>query len=100
MAQLDVVHAGFDGLRVTVEPAIPDDLAAALTEAKRQAASRNDPVPITYGGIAGVIITLLFFYLTGAAIIFGAEINAAIERLVPGSGARAQKPAPGPIEEF
>jgi membrane protein len=55
---------------------------------------------ITYGGIAGVIITLLFFYLTGAAIIFGAEINAAIERLVPGSGARAQKPAPGPIEEF
>lgn len=52
---------------------------------------------ITYGGIAGVIITLLFFYLTGAAIIFGAEINAALERLVPGSGARPQKPPP---EEF
>ena len=28
---------------------------------------------------SGVIITLLFFYLTGAAIIFGAEINAALE---------------------
>lgn len=36
---------------------------------------------VTYGGIAGVIVTLLFFYLTGAAIIFGAEINAALERL-------------------
>ncbi|MFT4792530.1 MAG: membrane protein [Paracoccaceae bacterium] len=47
---------------------------------------------VTYGGIAGVIITLLFFYLTGAAIILGAEINAALERLVPGSGARPVKP--------
>lgn len=55
---------------------------------------------LTYGGIAGVIVTLLFFYLTGAAIIFGAEINAALERLVPGSGARVQKPAAGPLEEF
>ena len=35
---------------------------------------------VTYGGIAGIIITLLFFYLTGAAIIYGAEVNAAIER--------------------
>ncbi len=33
---------------------------------------------ITYGALAGVIITLLFFYVTGASIIFGAEINAAI----------------------
>jgi membrane protein len=31
---------------------------------------------ITYGTLAGVIVTLLFFYLTGAAIIFGAEVNA------------------------
>jgi membrane protein len=33
---------------------------------------------LTYGALAGVIATLLFFYLTGAAIIFGAEINAAL----------------------
>jgi membrane protein len=33
---------------------------------------------ITYGALAGVIATLLFFYLTGATIIFGAEINAAL----------------------
>ncbi len=31
---------------------------------------------VTYGTLAGVIVTLLFFYLTGAAIIFGAEVNA------------------------
>ncbi len=33
---------------------------------------------ITYGALAGVIITLLFFYVTGAAIIFGAELNSAL----------------------
>ncbi|MFS4439037.1 YihY/virulence factor BrkB family protein [Paracoccaceae bacterium GXU_MW_L88] len=33
---------------------------------------------LTYGSIAGVIVTLLFFYITGAIIIFGAEVNAAI----------------------
>lgn len=33
---------------------------------------------ITYGALAGVIVTLLFFYLTGAVIIFGAEFNAAV----------------------
>jgi membrane protein len=33
---------------------------------------------VTYGALAGVIITLMFFYLTGATIIFGAEYNAAL----------------------
>lgn len=33
---------------------------------------------LTYGAFAGVIVVLLFFYLTGAAIIFGAEVNAAL----------------------
>ncbi|MEX2519425.1 MAG: YihY/virulence factor BrkB family protein [Paracoccaceae bacterium] len=32
---------------------------------------------VTYGAFAGVIITLLFFYLTSAVVIFGAEVNAA-----------------------
>jgi membrane protein len=36
---------------------------------------------VTYGTLAGVIITLMFFYLTGAVIIFGAEVNAAMHRL-------------------
>ncbi len=33
---------------------------------------------ITYGTLSGVIITLMFFYITGGTIIFGAEINAAM----------------------
>jgi membrane protein len=38
---------------------------------------------VTYGTLAGVIITLMFFYLTGATIIYGAELNAALHRLAP-----------------
>lgn len=34
---------------------------------------------ITYGTLAGVIASLLFFYMTGAIFIFGAEINAALD---------------------
>ncbi len=33
---------------------------------------------VTYGALAGVILTLLFFYVAGAAIIFGAEVNATL----------------------
>lgn len=33
---------------------------------------------VTYGALAGVIVVLLFFYITGATIIYGAEVNAAI----------------------
>ncbi len=38
---------------------------------------------VTYGTLAGVIITLMFFYLTGATIIFGAEVNAALNQIGP-----------------
>ena len=38
---------------------------------------------ITYGTLAGVIITLMFFYLTGLTIIFGAEVNAALNHMGP-----------------
>lgn len=33
---------------------------------------------LTYGGLAGVIITLLFFYLVGLGLVFGAHLNAAL----------------------
>lgn len=33
---------------------------------------------LTYGAFAGVIVTLLFFYLTGAVLIYGAEVNGAL----------------------
>jgi membrane protein len=36
---------------------------------------------VIYGTLAGVIITLMFFYLTGATIIYGAEVNAALNRI-------------------
>jgi membrane protein len=38
---------------------------------------------VTYGTLAGVIITLMFFYITGVAVIFGAEFNAALNRMHP-----------------
>ena len=33
---------------------------------------------LTYGSLAGVIITLIFFYLVGLGVVIGAEINAAL----------------------
>jgi membrane protein len=36
---------------------------------------------VTYGTLAGVIITLMFFYFTGATIIYGAEVNAALNQM-------------------
>ena len=47
---------------------------------------------VTYGTLAGVIVTLLFFYLTGLALIFGAEVNAVVNQqlLVPVSADEAK----------
>jgi membrane protein len=33
---------------------------------------------VTYGSLAGVMITLLFFYLVGAGLVFGAQLNAGL----------------------
>ena len=38
---------------------------------------------LTYGALTGVIVTLLFFYLTGVAIIFGAQVNAVVNFGLP-----------------
>jgi Predicted membrane protein len=41
----------------------------------------------TYGSLGALIILMLWFYLTGAAILFGAEVNCELESNNP-SGKR------------
>jgi len=33
-----------------------------------------------YGGLAGMVATLIFMYLSAATLIFGAELNGALRR--------------------
>lgn len=44
----------------------------------------------TYGAIGGVIVILLWFYVSGFAILVGAELNAVLEQAFTGSGAAAR----------
>jgi membrane protein len=46
-----------------------------------QVLSHYSTYDITYGSLAGVMITLLFFYLIGAAFVLGSQLNAAIRRV-------------------
>jgi membrane protein len=48
----------------------------------------------TYGSIGGVILLMLWLYLTGLALLIGAEINAEIEHAAAARGALTAK-APG-----
>jgi membrane protein len=40
---------------------------------------------LTYGGLAGAMITLIFFFIIGLGVVIGAELNAALAEF-PGSG--------------
>jgi membrane protein len=42
--------------------------------------SNFDQVNLIYGGLAGIIVALLFFYLLSMVLIFGAEFNYALEK--------------------
>ena len=48
----------------------------------------------TYGSVAGVIVALLWLWLTNVALLFGAEIDA--EREAPGDAAEASRDGSGP----
>ncbi len=43
---------------------------------------------LTYGSLAGVIVALLFFYIIGLGVVFGAQLNAALA-IVPKLGQNA-----------
>jgi membrane protein len=60
----------------------------------------------TWGTLAAVVITLIWLWLTSAALLLGAEINAAAQRLAtardrrgpPAGGARPDPSAPRPVQ--
>lgn len=42
--------------------------------------SRLANYSVTYGSLGGIVVTLLFFYVSACIFIFGAELNAAVRR--------------------
>jgi membrane protein len=51
----------------------------------------------SYGTVGGVIVVLLWFYVSGIAILAGAELNAEIEHTSPYGKAPGQKSAQGKL---
>ena len=51
----------------------------------------------SYGTVGGVIVVLLWFYVSGIAILTGAELNAEIEHATPYGKAPGQKNAQGKL---
>jgi membrane protein len=50
---------------------------------------------VTYGAVGGVIVVLLWFYVSGIALILGAEVNATLEHASPYGKAPGQKSPAG-----
>src|SRR6056297_4303689 len=50
MAQMRVVHRGFDTLHLSIQKNIPDDLYEYLTAQKETAETVRDDIPVTFNG--------------------------------------------------
>ncbi|MEZ0229904.1 MAG: YihY/virulence factor BrkB family protein [Planctomycetota bacterium] len=48
----------------------------------------------TYGSLGAVILLMLWFYLTGLALLVGAEVDAEVESAQPSAGERRRRTAP------
>ncbi|WP_303811685.1 YihY/virulence factor BrkB family protein [Sandarakinorhabdus limnophila] len=71
--------------RFRIAPVWPGALATAAawtatTLALPRALTLFGGYALTYGGLAGVIIALLYFYIIGLGMVLGAQLNAAIAR--------------------
>ena len=98
-AGLIVLHRYLSGRRLPVRGILPGALVtialwlAAATGFSLYLAWAAD-YDLTYGGLGGVALTLLFFYLTGALFIYGALFNMELMRA---EGAIGRRPAPPSI---
>jgi membrane protein len=79
---------------VTPGSAVALVLWLAMSFGLRLYVSRFTDYSATYGSIGGVILLMLWLYLTGFALLVGAEINAEIEHAAAERGAVTAK-APG-----
>jgi membrane protein len=52
---------------------------------------KRSAAPTTYGSLGGVIVLMLWFYISGLAILMGAEMNAEIEHASPHGKAPGEK---------
>ncbi len=71
--------------RFRIAPVWPGALATAAawtatTLALPRALTLFGGYALTYGGLAGVIIALLYFYIIGLGLVVGAQLNAAVAR--------------------
>ena len=83
-AGLDLDHARFGA----GDDAVGRGLARVPGSTSRTSRSYNE----TYGAIGGVMVLLLWFYVSGIALLIGAELNAEIEHASPlRQGRRARR---------
>ncbi len=68
-----------------------------MSTALRLYVSRLGDYSATYGSIGGVILLLLWLYLTGFVLLVGAEVDAEIERAAAGRSRPSVEAAGGPV---